>query len=136
MSRAYLCDRMTAADDGDRLATLDGIQEIREVPGCFSRGHGLHIPIISDNQISRKTEPCLWRANASRLDKRIPTAADDTALHHALAADPDTLRGSFGAYRALDATIAQNERRKTRRLTLPVLAIGGRKVSVKGLRTR
>ena len=27
--------------------------------------------------------------------------------------------------RALDATIAQNERRKTRRLTLPVLAIGG-----------
>src|SRR5580692_1936188 len=43
----------------------------------------------------------------------------------ALAADPDTLRGSFGAYRALDATIAQNERRKTRRLTLPVLAIGG-----------
>ena len=43
----------------------------------------------------------------------------------ALAADPDALRGSFAAYRALDITIAQNERRKTRRLTLPVLAIGG-----------
>jgi pimeloyl-ACP methyl ester carboxylesterase len=28
-------------------------------------------------------------------------------------------------YRALDATTAQNERRKQRRLTLPVLAIGG-----------
>jgi pimeloyl-ACP methyl ester carboxylesterase len=43
----------------------------------------------------------------------------------ALAADPAALRGSFAAYRALDATIAQNEQRKTRRLTLPVLAIGG-----------
>jgi pimeloyl-ACP methyl ester carboxylesterase len=43
----------------------------------------------------------------------------------ALAADPDALRGSLAAYRALDATIAQNERRKTQRLTLPVLAIGG-----------
>ena len=42
-----------------------------------------------------------------------------------LAADPDHLRGSFGFYRALPATIAQNEQRKTRRLTLPVLAIGG-----------
>ena len=28
-------------------------------------------------------------------------------------------------YRALDATIAQNQQRTTRRLTLPVLAIGG-----------
>ena len=43
----------------------------------------------------------------------------------ALAADPEALRGDFAAYRALDATIAQNEQRKTRRLTLPVLAIGG-----------
>ncbi len=43
----------------------------------------------------------------------------------ALAANPDALRGSFAAYRALDTTIAQNERRKTRRLSLPVLAIGG-----------
>src|SRR5712692_9903756 len=43
----------------------------------------------------------------------------------ALAADPDALRGSFAAYRALDVTIGQNERRKERRLTLPVLGIGG-----------
>jgi pimeloyl-ACP methyl ester carboxylesterase len=39
--------------------------------------------------------------------------------------DPDHLRGSFGFYRALPTTTAQNEQRKTRRLTLPVLAIGG-----------
>jgi pimeloyl-ACP methyl ester carboxylesterase len=52
----------------------------------------------------------------------------DHAVHYyieALAANPDALRGSFAAYRALDATIAQNQQRKTRPLTLPVLAIGG-----------
>ncbi len=37
----------------------------------------------------------------------------------------DALRGSLGWYRALDATIAQNQRRVMRKLTLPVLAIGG-----------
>src|SRR6516165_3836990 len=42
-----------------------------------------------------------------------------------LAADPAALHGSFAAYRALAATIAQNQQRKERRLTLPVLAIGG-----------
>jgi pimeloyl-ACP methyl ester carboxylesterase len=42
-----------------------------------------------------------------------------------LASDPDHLRGSFEFYRAIPTTIAQNEQRKTRRLTLPVLAIGG-----------
>lgn len=39
--------------------------------------------------------------------------------------NPDSLRGSFGWYRALETTIAQNEQRKTTRLTMPVLAIGG-----------
>src|SRR6516162_8176728 len=42
-----------------------------------------------------------------------------------LAADPDHLRGSFEFYRAIPATIAQNEKRKEARLTLPVLAMGG-----------
>jgi pimeloyl-ACP methyl ester carboxylesterase len=41
-----------------------------------------------------------------------------------LRSDRDVLRGSFGFYRVLDTTIAQNQRRMTRRLTLPVLAIG------------
>jgi hypothetical protein len=39
--------------------------------------------------------------------------------------NPDALRCSFGWYRALHTTLAQNEQRKTRRLTMPVLAIGG-----------
>ena len=41
--------------------------------------------------------------------------------------EPDALRGSFGSYRAIDENYAQNQQRKTRRLTLPVLAIGGGK---------
>jgi pimeloyl-ACP methyl ester carboxylesterase len=44
-----------------------------------------------------------------------------------LASDPNALRGSFGQYRAWDVNSAQNEQRKTRKLTLPVLAIGGAK---------
>jgi pimeloyl-ACP methyl ester carboxylesterase len=42
-----------------------------------------------------------------------------------LRSDPDALRGSFGFYRAIPTTAAQNQQRKERRLTLPVLAIGG-----------
>jgi len=42
-----------------------------------------------------------------------------------LAADPEALHASFAIYRALDATIAQNQQRTTQRLALPVLGIGG-----------
>jgi len=49
-----------------------------------------------------------------------------------LASDPEALRGSFEWYRAIDVSIAQNEQRKARRLTLPVLAIGGAKSSGEG----
>jgi pimeloyl-ACP methyl ester carboxylesterase len=37
----------------------------------------------------------------------------------------DALRGSFAFYRAWEATLAQNEQRARRPLTMPVLAIGG-----------
>jgi pimeloyl-ACP methyl ester carboxylesterase len=39
--------------------------------------------------------------------------------------DRETLRASFGLYRAWDATLAQNFARKDPRLTLPVLGIVG-----------
>ncbi|MFI5841629.1 alpha/beta fold hydrolase [Catenuloplanes sp. NPDC051500] len=54
----------------------------------------------------------------------IPEYAVDVYVD-AIASDPRGLRASFAYYRALDETIAQNERRKKTRLTLPVLAIGG-----------
>ena len=49
-----------------------------------------------------------------------------------LAADADHLRGSFGFYRAIPASIAQNQQRTNPRLTLPVLAIGGGESSGEG----
>jgi pimeloyl-ACP methyl ester carboxylesterase len=42
-----------------------------------------------------------------------------------LASSPEALHGSFQMYRAFGATAAQNEERKTRRLPMPVLAMGG-----------
>ena len=50
-----------------------------------------------------------------------------------LAVDPEALRGSFEFYRALTTTIAQNEQRKAKRLTMPVLAIGGAESSGEGV---
>jgi pimeloyl-ACP methyl ester carboxylesterase len=50
---------------------------------------------------------------------------------------PDALHGSFQMYRAFAATATQNEERKTRRLSMPVLALGGaRKAPVARLGTR
>ena len=58
---------------------------------------------------------------------------DDTVRYYIdTLKDPDHLRGSFGFYRAIPTTTAQNEQRKTRRLTLPVLAIGGAESSGEG----
>jgi pimeloyl-ACP methyl ester carboxylesterase len=52
-----------------------------------------------------------------------PRRRDQLLRPHA--SNPDSLRGSFGWHRVLDTTIAQDEQRKSRRLTMPVLAIGG-----------
>ena len=61
-----------------------------------------------------------WEFDAAA--KKLP--ADVIAYYVQLLSNPDSLRGSFGFYRALDATIAQNSQRKGR-LEMPVLAIGG-----------
>jgi len=50
-----------------------------------------------------------------------------------LAADPEALRGSFAFCRALTMTIAQNEQRTSKRLSMPVLAIGGAESSGAGV---
>ena len=49
-----------------------------------------------------------------------------------VASDPDHLRGSFGFYRVIPTSVAQNEERKTRRLAMPVLAIGGEESAGEG----
>jgi pimeloyl-ACP methyl ester carboxylesterase len=60
---------------------------------------------------------------------------DDVVKYYVdmLRSDEHALRGSFGFYRAIDTTIAQNEQRKARRLTMPVLAIGGAESGGKGV---
>lgn len=62
--------------------------------------------------------------DASAGTKKLPA---ETVQYYidTIASDPDGLRGSFGFYRAVGETIKQNEQRKTTRLTLPVLAMGG-----------
>jgi pimeloyl-ACP methyl ester carboxylesterase len=47
--------------------------------------------------------------------------------------DPNHLRGTFEFYRAIPTTTEQNQKRKERRLTLPVLAIGGAESSGEGV---
>jgi pimeloyl-ACP methyl ester carboxylesterase len=70
--------------------------------------------------------------DASAGTKKLPA---DVVKYYidTLAADPEALRGSFEFYRALTTTIAQNEQRKAKRLTLPVLAIGGVESSGEGV---
>jgi pimeloyl-ACP methyl ester carboxylesterase len=55
--------------------------------------------------------------------KKLPDEAVEYYVEM-LRSDEHALRGSFGWYRAIDATITQNEQRKARRLRMPVLAIG------------
>jgi pimeloyl-ACP methyl ester carboxylesterase len=67
-------------------------------------------------------------------DRRTNKLPDDAVSYYidTLAADRGALRGSFEIYRAFPEIIAQNEQRKNRRLTLPVLAIGGAESSGEG----
>jgi pimeloyl-ACP methyl ester carboxylesterase len=77
-----------------------------------------------NEQLVQGREHVYFGFQFAKAARKLP---DDAIRHYIdpLAADPDALRGNFAAYRALDATIAQNQQRKERRLTLPVLAIGG-----------
>lgn len=61
--------------------------------------------------------------DASAGTKKLPEEAVEYYVE--TLTDPDALRGSFGFYRAITASAAQNEERKDRRLTMPVLAMGG-----------
>ena len=53
----------------------------------------------------------------------------DAVKYHinTLAPDPEALRGSFGFYRAIPTTTAQNQQRKERRLTMPSWPSAARK---------
>jgi len=79
---------------------------------------------VNDELVTGREEVYFGWQFATKAAKPLP----DYAVRHyidTLAAGPDALHASFAIYRALDATIAQNQQRKTQRLRMPVLGIGG-----------
>jgi pimeloyl-ACP methyl ester carboxylesterase len=127
-----------AADHPDRVERL----AVAEVPGPLGVGpspplFGLPEPINNKlwhlafnrvdklpEQLVRGREEVLFGYEfAVQGGKKLP---DDVVNYYVrMLSDPDALRGSFGFYRALDTTLTQNAERKSRPLTMPVLAIGG-----------
>jgi pimeloyl-ACP methyl ester carboxylesterase len=118
----------------DRLAVAEAaLPGVGRSPDMFdtvaSNNRLWHIPF---NRLDKLNEQLVrgrehiyfgWQF-ATKAAKPLPDYAVSHYVH-TLARDPEALRGSFEWYRALDTTIAQNQRRNKRLLTLPVLAIGG-----------
>lgn len=126
-----------AADHPDRLDRL-------VVGEAFIPGVSPSPPLITPGPVNER----LWHIGFNRLTGEVNEALvrgredvfigaeyaaaagtplpDEVVKYYVdrLASDSEALRGSFEWYRATDTDIAQNEQRKTRRLTLPVLAIG------------
>ena len=84
------------------------------------------LPAEVNERLVRGREEIFFGAelDASAGTTKLPEAAVSYYID-LLAADPEALRGSFELYRAFPTIIAQNQQRTTRRLALPVLAIGG-----------
>jgi pimeloyl-ACP methyl ester carboxylesterase len=79
---------------------------------------------VNDQLVTGREDIYFGWQFAAKAARKLP----DYAVRHyidTLAASRDALHASFEIYRALDATIAQNQQRMQRRLTLPILAIGG-----------
>jgi pimeloyl-ACP methyl ester carboxylesterase len=125
-----------AADHPDRVDRV----ALLEIPG--SPGAAPAPPVLVPGPLNDR----LWHLPFNRLDKineQLVTGREDIfyrwefdaaaktlpdeviAYYVSMLSNPESLRASFGFYRALDATIAQDHERTTRPLTMPVLAIGG-----------
>jgi pimeloyl-ACP methyl ester carboxylesterase len=126
-----------AADHPDRLDRLavaeTPLPGVSPSPPLFANAHLNNalwhfafnrLAAVNDQLVTGREEIYFGWQFATKAAKKLP----DHAVRHyvgTLAADPEALHASFAIYRALDATIAQNQQRKARRLTLPILAIGG-----------
>jgi pimeloyl-ACP methyl ester carboxylesterase len=79
---------------------------------------------VNDQLVAGREEVYFGWQFATKAARPLP----EYAVRHyigTLAASPEALHASFAIYRALDTTIAQNQQRTTRRLSMPVLGIGG-----------
>jgi pimeloyl-ACP methyl ester carboxylesterase len=126
-----------AADHPDRVARLavaeTPLPGVSPSPPLFANAHLNNalwhfafnrLAGVNDQLVTGREEVYFGWQFATKAARPLPSYA---VRHYidTLTADPAALHASFAIYRALDATIAQNQQRKTRRLTLPVLGIGG-----------
>jgi pimeloyl-ACP methyl ester carboxylesterase len=129
-----------AADYSERVERL--VVSEAFLPGIFAAPLPLFVPPTLNqrlwhlmfNQLPGEVNEGLVRGRediffgaefaASAGTKKLP---DDVVRYYVetLAADPEALRGSFEFYRAIATSAAQNQERKSRRLRMPVLGIGG-----------
>jgi pimeloyl-ACP methyl ester carboxylesterase len=126
-----------AADHPDRVARV-ALLEVPGPPGAIPspplfvpeplNNKLWHIPFnrvdeVPEQLVRGREDIFFGYEFAIQAGKPLP---DDVVDYYVrLVSKPDSLRGSFEFYRAWDATVAQNEQRKNRPLTMPVLAIGG-----------
>jgi pimeloyl-ACP methyl ester carboxylesterase len=125
------------ADHPDRVARLavaeTPLPGVSPSPPLFASAHLNNalwhfafnrLAAVNDQLATGREEVYFGWQFATKAARPLP----EYAVRHyidTLAASPGALHASFAIYRALDATIAQNQQRKTRRLTQPVLGIGG-----------
>jgi pimeloyl-ACP methyl ester carboxylesterase len=126
-----------AADHPDRLARLavaeTPLPGLSPSPPLFTNGRLNNalwhfafnrLAEVNEHLVIGREEIYFGWQFATKAARPLP---DDAVRYYVdtLASNPETLHASFAIYRALDTTMAQNQQRKERRLTLPILAIGG-----------
>jgi pimeloyl-ACP methyl ester carboxylesterase len=126
-----------AADHPDRVARLavaeTPLPGVSPSPPLFANAHLNNalwhfafnrLAAVNDQLVTGREEIYFGWQFATKAARPLPGHA---VRHYigTLAASPEALHASFAIYRALDATIAQNRERTTRRLAVPVLGIGG-----------
>src|SRR5215469_3197407 len=117
----------------DRLAVAETpLPGVSPSPPLFANAHlndalwhfaFNRLAAVNDQLVAGREEVYFGWQFATKAAKKL--AHDAVRYYIDTLTDPEALHASFAIYRALDATIAQNQRRKERRLTLPILAIGG-----------
>ena len=121
-------------DRVDRLAVAETpLPGVSPSPPLFANAHLNNalwhfafnrLASVNDQLVAGREEIYFGWQFATKAARPLP----EYAVRHyigTLAASPEALHASFAIYRALDTTIAQNQQRTTRRLSMPVLGIGG-----------
>ena len=128
-----------AADHPDRVERV-ALAEVPGPPGAVPQP-----PLFLPEPLNNK----LWHIPVNRLEKlneQLAVGREDlyfgyefaiqagtklpdhvVEFYVGLLTNPDSLRGTFAFYRQWDTMMAQNAERAKRRLTMPVLGIGGEK---------